>query len=348
MQRRRAGWWPLVMAAVLLTLSACGPAAPGRSPGPPTHRPAAPASLHRAGPSARGGAAVSAAGIPPVAVIVENAPQARPQSGLDQAAIVWEMLAEGGITRFFCIFTQPVAQIGPVRSTRIYFDQLDRAYGLPFAHAGGNVDALAAIHTWHLQSIDEIYGAGPYFWRSAARQAPHNLYTSTALLAAADKAFGYHSPPLPPLPRGPLPADAQPTAAVQLQYAYNPPAYVYTAGWQWNGGAWLRTVNGQVQVMTDGRPVRAGTVVVLVVPYAPDPDPYTPGSIRMRWHEPGPAWVLRDGRRVAASWVLGSDGLPQVLAGGRPVALGPGPYWYEVVPVAADVSFTPAVAAARQ
>ncbi len=343
------GLWCAVAAAGVL-LSACGstraavhPPRPARIGLTPRGRPAAAAAHARARPPAASGARSRPSRlpevIPAVAVVVENAPAARPQSGLDHAALVWEMLAEGGITRFFCIFTQPAARIGPVRSTRIYFDQLDRAYGLPFAHAGGNVDALAYVHTWHLQNIDEIYGAGPYFWRSASRAAPHNLYTSTHLLEAAVHAFGYTSPGLILPPRGPLPAGAVPTASVSLHYAYNPPAYVYTAGWQWSGHSWIRTVNGQVQVMTDGRRVRAGTVIILVVPYGPDPDPHTPGSIRMLWNEPGPAWVLRDGQRFAASWAMGSNGLPQVSAGGRPVPVGPGPYWFEVVPVASNVVF---------
>jgi len=319
------------------SLAACGPHPVQRAraqPKRPVHHWVAPRAA-----TAPAAVLAAAPGFVPVAVVMDNAPAARPQTGLDRASVVWELLAEGGITRFLCIFTGPAGTVGPVRSTRIYFDQLDRAYGLPFAHAGGNVDALADVAAWHLQDLDEIYDAGPYFWRSPSRPVPDNLYTSTDLLEEAIRARGYRGGPVPVPPEGPLPAGAVPTEAVRIAYADAPPVYVYEPGWTWQGGAWVRTVNGQVAAAADGQPVRAGTVLILVVPYAPDPDPYTPGSIRMLWDHPGPAWVLRDGRRIAASWRLGSDGIPEVLLGGRPVPVGPPPYWYEVVPQASDVSF---------
>jgi hypothetical protein len=330
-----------LVAAVLLP--ACGGERPGpatssaATPPPPPAAAAPPSST--AGPSGTG-----AAGHPlpvPVAVIVENAPDARPQSGLDRADVVWEILAEGFITRFFAIYaSQPSPKIGPVRSTRIYFDQLDRAYGVPLAHAGGNADALAEIPAWHLQDLDEIYGAGAYFWRSPDRSAPHNLYTSTDLLEKAVAARGYRAPALRLPPAGPLPAGAQPTSEVVLTYYDDPKVYTYIAGWRWQGGAWVRTVNGQVQAMADGATVRAGTVFVLVVPQAPDTsDPANPGALSMLWERGGQAWVLRDGQRAEGTWALGSDGLPAVRVGGAAAVAGSPPYWYEVVPTAADVRF---------
>lgn len=352
--RRRL--WPVFGVVVLAVLPACA-GAPA-SPDPPTSSAVAsssPVSSSRASSSAassssasRSAATPSAPSPPPgalpvpVAVVVENAPDARPQSGLDQADIVWEILAEGFITRFFAIFsTQPSAQIGPVRSARIYFDQLDRAYGLPFAHAGGNADALNWIGTWHLQNLDEIYGSGGYFWRSTDRQMPHNLYTSTPLLetAAADRHLS--APRLIWPATGPLGAGGQPTAGVTLTYYNDPKVYTYIAGWRWQDGAWVRTVNGQVQVMTDGRTARAGTVIVLVVPDAPDnTDPANPGALYMLWDKGGPAWILRDGQRLPGTWSQAADGLPVVTAGGQVVGAGSRPYWYEVVPSASDVAFT--------
>lgn len=352
MRRRLAGALAL---SVLLGLSACA-GAPTRPAGLPTSSavsastavpppsplvsPLAPKTSPP--PPAPPASPPSAALKVPVAVVVENAPDARPQSGLDQADIVWEILAEGFITRFFAIFsTQPSAQIGPVRSARIYFDQLDKAYGLPYAHAGGNADALNWIGTWHLPNLDEIYGSGGYFWRSSDRQMPHNLYTSTALLeqAATDR---HLTPPALIWPqKGPLATDAQPTAGVTLTYYDDPRVYTYIAGWQWQDGAWVRTVNGEVQVMTDGHTVRAGSVIVLVVPDAPDKtDPDNPLALYMLWDRGGQAWVLRDGRREAGTWAQAGNGLPVVTADGRVVGAGEGPYWYEVVPDPSDVRFT--------
>jgi hypothetical protein len=275
----------------------------------------------------------------PVGVAIGNNPTARPQSGLDRADVVWEIPAEGGITRFFAIFASTgSARIGPVRSTRIDFDVLARAYGIPIAHAGGNVDALNALAAWHLQNLDEIYGAGGFFWRSSDRVAPDNLYTSTALLDAAVRHFRFSAPPLRLPARGPLAAEAVPASSVDITYAREP-AYTYVAGWRWQDGWWRRTVDGVPQATLDGQPVRAGTVIILVVPVSPDPDPYTPGAIRLNWGAGGRAWLLREGTSVAGDWRLGPDGLPEVLAGGRVLAAGnERPYWYEVVPAAADVA----------
>src|SRR5919202_6718039 len=66
----------------------------------------------------------------PLAVILENyAPDSRPQSGLSQASTVIETLAEGGVTRFFAIYLEKDAtKVGPVRSTRMYFDHWAAAF----------------------------------------------------------------------------------------------------------------------------------------------------------------------------------------------------------------------------
>ncbi len=276
----------------------------------------------------------------PLAVIVDNSPAARPQAGLDQAEVVWEVLAEGFITRFLALFTHASATIGPVRSTRIYFDQLDHAYGLPLAHAGGSVDGLDWIGGYHLQNLDAIYGAGAYFYRSSSRKMPDNLYTSSAALerAAEDRGFKAPSPRLPEA--GPLGPGAESTSSVTLSYYDDPQLYVYVVGWRWQGDAWQRTVNGQDQIATDGRPVRAGTVLVLVVPTAPDPNDHgNPLTLYMLWSKGGSAWVLRSGMRTRGTWSMGADGLPIVREHGAIVPAGSGPYWYELVPTSGDVSF---------
>lgn len=346
-------WGAALIAAVLSV--ACGPAPPPVS-SPPVAASASSAAAS-AGPAASSGtpasvsSLASSAGPPaptgatgrlavPVAVVMDNAPAARPESGIEDADIVWEILAEGFITRYLAIYaSRPSPQVGPVRSARIYFDQLDRAYGIPLAHAGGNVDALNWIGTWHLQNLDEIYGSGAYFWRSFTRTPPDNLYTSTSLLEQAARTDRY-SGPRPPEPAvGALPAGATATAGVSLNYLSDPPTYTYVAGWNWQGGAWVRTINGHVETAADGDTVRAGTVYILVVSDAPDPDPYTPGALKMLWSLGGKAWVLQGGRRVAATWAVDAVGLPQVTVSGAAVGSGGGPYWYEVVPTAADVTF---------
>lgn len=288
-------------------------------------------------------AAAPAPGAPvmPEAVVIGNDPAAVPQAGLNRATVVWEIMAEGLITRYMAIFVHAgSAKIGPVRSTRIYFDQLDRAYQIPFAHAGGNVDALDAIGTWHLESLDEIYGAGAFFWRGVHRVPPDNLYTSTALLNQGVRAAGYPYRSLILPPTGTAPAGGRATGEVRIDYANDPGVYVYEPGWVWSDGSWERLLNGSVAHVQDGATIRAGTVLMLVAQQAPDPDPYTPGALKVLWQDGGPAWVLRDGRRWSGTWQMGPQGIPVVYRDGQPLPAGNAPYWYEEVPAGTPIRFS--------
>jgi hypothetical protein len=78
----------------------------------------------------------------PFAVMVENAPAARPQSGLGQADVVYEILAEGEVTRFAAVFQSHEAKvIGPVRSIRPYFVEIGAALDAVIVHAGWSQDS---------------------------------------------------------------------------------------------------------------------------------------------------------------------------------------------------------------
>lgn len=121
----------------------------------------------------------------PFMVIVENSPAARPQSGLVDADIIFETMAEGGIPRFLALFQSKTPEkIGPVRSVRTYFIDISKEFNLPFAHCGGNEDALQQIKVEKLMSINEI-ASGSYFYRDNSRYAPHNLYTNYKSLSQA-------------------------------------------------------------------------------------------------------------------------------------------------------------------
>lgn len=115
----------------------------------------------------------------PFMCIIENSRDARPQSGLSEADIIYETMAEGGIPRFLAIFHKNSPNvIGPIRSVRPYFIDISREHDLPFAHCGGSAEALATISSDNsLNSINEI-SISNLFWRDNSRKAPHNLYTS--------------------------------------------------------------------------------------------------------------------------------------------------------------------------
>src|SRR3989344_7322518 len=123
------------------------------------------------------------------AIMVENQIDARPPSGLAQAKIVYEILTEATITRFLAIYdlSENLQKIGPVRSARPYFIDLALEYGALYAHSGGSPAALERLKDDDsISNLDEFFGYNSgYFWRDNQRSAPHNLYTSSSLLAEA-------------------------------------------------------------------------------------------------------------------------------------------------------------------
>lgn len=125
------------------------------------------------------------------AIMIENSPDARPQSGLKQAGVVYEAIAEGGITRFLTLHQQDKPQlIGPVRSVRSYYVDWLTPYQASVAHVGGSAAALATVRNGNYRDIDEFFN-GTYYWRSSDRYAPHNMYTSFAKLDALNQSKGY-------------------------------------------------------------------------------------------------------------------------------------------------------------
>jgi hypothetical protein len=126
------------------------------------------------------------------AIMIENSPDARPQSGLKQAGVVFEAVAEGGITRFLTLHQQDKPQlIGPVRSLRMYYVDWLAPFNASVAHVGGSAAALAEIRNGNYRDIDQFFNSGSY-WRASDRYAPHNVYTSFERLDALNAAKGYN------------------------------------------------------------------------------------------------------------------------------------------------------------
>lgn len=115
---------------------------------------------------------------------------ARPQSGLDQAAIVFEAIAETGITRLAAIFQNPTTSaIGPIRSLRPYYLDWDTPFDCTVVHAGGSDEALNAISAGGQRNLDENYA---YMWREDnSGRLWNNLFSSTSLLSQFNNDNGY-------------------------------------------------------------------------------------------------------------------------------------------------------------
>ncbi len=125
------------------------------------------------------------------AVMIENSPAARPQSGLKNSGLVYEAVAEGGITRFLVLYQAEKPQIvGPVRSLRPYYVEWLRPYDASVAHVGGSKRALDEVRNGSYRDIDQFFNGGTY-WRSSDRRAPHNVYTSFERIDRLNQEKGY-------------------------------------------------------------------------------------------------------------------------------------------------------------
>lgn len=114
---------------------------------------------------------------PVTAVMIENSLEARPQSGLVDAGVVFEAIAEGGITRFIALYQEAEPSlIGPIRSARPYFLEWAAAFDPAVIHVGGSDEALAMLNTGRYGlNIDEVDNS--VIFRARDRYAPHNAYT---------------------------------------------------------------------------------------------------------------------------------------------------------------------------
>lgn len=278
------------------------------------------------------------AGQRPVAVMIDNySPDARPQSGLSDASLVFETLAEGGITRFLAVYLEHEAPVvGRIRSTRIYYNSWTAGLGAIFGHDGGNVDALRelpGLNTIFNVDADRTSGV---FYRTTDRQAPYNEFTSTERLrqyAQANGGSGGGSRMTIPH-KDDAPASERPSSfALHVQFSYGE----YNVDWRYDPAAndYLRSMGGSPHVdPTTGKQLTAKNVVVMRTSETPDPDPFTHGAIKMRTEGTGAATVYEDGKAITGTWSKATVDAPlQWLdTSGNPIKLNRGTTWVEVVP----------------
>ncbi len=121
--------------------------------------------------------------IQPVAIVIDNHFQSWPPNALSRANIVYEMPAEGGITRYLAILAnnEDFKKIGPIRSARPYFLDIAKEFEAIFMHCGGSPEALVQIAKEKILNINEFY-KGHFFWREKNRTAPHNIFSSKKLI----------------------------------------------------------------------------------------------------------------------------------------------------------------------
>ncbi len=283
---------------------------------------------------------------PVIGVIIENSKEARPQSGLDQAGVVFEAIAEGGITRFLALFqdTQPDL-IGPIRSVRPYYQHWAMGFDSPMAHVGGSPEALANVKAWGIKDIDQFYNSGGYH-RSSNRAAPHNVYSSAASLNQLATQKGYTASKFTSLTRKaekPYKASSSDTrtaaniinmnissASYNTRYEYDKATNSYKRIMAGAAHMSLNAANAQTQITPK-------VVIALAMPYSIQSDGKhsvygTIGS--------GQMYVFQDGTVTSGTWSKASSSaqFSFVDAAGKPLALNPGQTWITAVKAIGNVT----------
>lgn len=262
-------------------------------------------------------------------VKIDNNVQARPQSGIDKADVVYEEFTEG-ITRFVVVFQSADAdQVGPVRSVR----PADPVIAFPLrgilAFSGGSKAVLALVPGAPVQPVTE--NNTDVMKRRSGRAAPHNLYTSTTGLATKVKA----GTPAPPKFGAFLTAGAtfQAAGATPVPGFGLTPAPGVTAAYRWDGpsGTWKRSTDGKPHMLEGNAQIAPQNVIVQTTPYL-----VFQGDSKVMYPEvrgTGDAVVFAAGMTVKAKW---SKPTPEAMTtytdtAGAPIVLPPGQTWVHLV-----------------
>jgi hypothetical protein len=271
---------------------------------------------------------------PALSVKIDNVGDALPQSGLNKADLVTDILVEGGLTRLMATFqSQDTSLIGPIRSARpVDADLLRELNGGIFAYSGAAPGEIAPSIDHSTALLVSNDHDSRWFWRTSAKPAPHNVMSSTDMLYKAGKTL---RPKLGPPPQlfhySTAAAIGRAVRSVTLPFS----SYS-TAGWTWTGSSYVRTQNGAPDRLADGSRISTTNVVIISVSWsrtniidaAGNADPYVHviGS--------GKAYVMRDGKLIVGRWVRHSYKQPMRLidANGHFIKLRPGRTWLELQP----------------
>lgn len=128
----------------------------------------------------------------PIAVMIDNVGDARPQTGLNDAYMVYEIIVEGQQTRLMALFKGvDLDKIGPVRSSRHYFLDYALENDAIYVHYGWSPKAKSDITSLGVKNINGINESSKSFWRVKDKSAPHNVVTSTKKILEIAKRKGY-------------------------------------------------------------------------------------------------------------------------------------------------------------
>lgn len=272
-------------------------------------------------------------------VMIENSPDARPQSGLKEAGVVYESVAEGGVTRFIALYQQEKPKlIGPVRSLRMYYLDWAAPYQASIAHVGGSPNALSEVRKKSYRDIDQFFNESSY-WRSSDRYAPHNVYTNFSRLDKLNKNKGFKTSNFESFSRKDGKSVESPNAKT-VNVKFSSPGYNTSYSYNQKSNKYNRSMAGSAHKDREKGQISPDVVVVIKVSTksrANNSDGYedivTTGK--------GEAYVFQNGTVNKVTWKKDGRKSPLQLLDteGKPFSLNRGQTWVAAITSRGGVSW---------
>ena len=278
--------------------------------------------------------------LPVTGVMIENSPDARPQSGLNQAGVVFEAIAEGGITRFLALFQEATPDyVGPVRSVRPYYVDWLQGFDAAVAHVGGSAEALAKIKAEGVKDLDQFANAGPYR-RVSNRYAPHNMYTSLGGLIDLGKGKGFTKSTFTGFPRkAEKPSDA-PTART-VDITISGAQYNVHYDYDLASNTYKRVLAGKPHLDERSKEqISPKVVVAMIIPYG-----IAANRVNSVYQTigNGKVYIFQDGIAAEGTWEK-TSAKSQITfkdAAGAPIQFNAGQTWITASSIASNVVYKP-------
>lgn len=265
------------------------------------------------------------------AAMIENSPDARPQSGLKDAGIVYEAIAEGGITRFIALYQESrPGLVGPIRSVRPYYVEWAAGYDAAVAHIGGSANALAMIRSGNYGvDLDQFFNAGTY-WRASDRYAPHNVYTDFDRLDALSAVKGKTASTFTGFVRKEDKKAAAPNATA-INIAVSSGSYNVAYGYDSASNSYVRSQGGAPHTDREAGQIQPKVAVVLRIETSTIFEDGNRQSYQVIGS--GHAYVFQDGTVQEGTWHKADSRGPLVLkdAAGADIALNRGQTWITAI-----------------
>ncbi len=281
----------------------------------------------------------------PIAIMVNNHVAARPQSNLPLADIIYETMAEGGITRFMAIYwSNDVNKAGPIRSAREYYIEWLSEYDALYVHDGyafsddPRVDARRNLVRF---KIKDIANRGAWRVNDGTRFAPHNEYISPIKVWDLAKTYGWDNfPPITPwqFKNDSKPEDRGPGKGVKIVFwtglsSWNNHQYDVTWKYDRISNTYKRWSGNRADTdLETGKQLFAKVIIIQKVKMTPTYD--HKGHVIIDTIGSGDAYILQDGSIISAKWSKKDRTTRTMFTDekGNPIRFNRGLIWIEAVP----------------